>query len=249
MTMPNPHPFSNPRGFSLNQLLVIVAVIVIVASLMVPGMNQSRRASNERQASASLKTMASAEADFRANDRDGNGVNDFWTGDAKGLYTMTSAAVRGARGDLSDPPLRLIDLPLAASDLDRTRVAAGGENMDLSTFASPAPKDGYWVAALVADLSAGAADANSLYRLDTGGSLPMGKCHHPSKFGFITLPNSLRTARFVYILDEGHSVRRRALTCEVWTKGAAAPGLEAVQAEFQNWPSDKTLRSSWGRDG
>lgn len=249
MTMPDSHPCSDRRGFTVNHLMVIIAVIAVVASLMVPGLAQSRRASNERQASASLKTMASAEADFRANDRDGNGVNDFWTGDVKGLYTMTSAAVRGARGDPSDPPLRLIELPLAASDVDRTQISAGGENMDLSAFALPAPKDGYWTAALVADLSVDAEDPDGLYRADTGGDLPMGKCHHASKFGFITLPHSSRTGRFVHVLNEGNSIFRRALVGEIWTNRAVPPSLGRIPAEFQNWPADNTLKSIWGRGG
>jgi type II secretory pathway pseudopilin PulG len=51
-----------------------------------PQKRGAERASNERNASISLKTLSSAEADFRANDRDGNGVQDFWTGDVAGLY-------------------------------------------------------------------------------------------------------------------------------------------------------------------
>ena len=41
---------------------------------------------------SSLRTQTVAEADFRANDRDWDHVNDFWTVDVKGLYTMTGAA-------------------------------------------------------------------------------------------------------------------------------------------------------------
>ena len=44
--------------------------------------------SNERSASAALSELSVAEADFRANDRDRNGVNDFWTADIRGLYTF-----------------------------------------------------------------------------------------------------------------------------------------------------------------
>jgi hypothetical protein len=44
------------------------------------------RASNERNAATNMRALMSAEADFRANDRDRNGVNDFWTGDIAGLY-------------------------------------------------------------------------------------------------------------------------------------------------------------------
>jgi len=56
--------------------------------------------SAQGQVSASLKNMESAEADFRANDRDWNHANDFWTGDVAGLYAMTSADLgkSGGRG-------------------------------------------------------------------------------------------------------------------------------------------------------
>ena len=37
-----------------------------------------------RNASTSLKTIASAQADFRANDRDWNHVNDYWRDDIVG---------------------------------------------------------------------------------------------------------------------------------------------------------------------
>lgn len=81
-------------------------VIGIIAAIAIPGLLASQRASNERNASASLKTLASAEADFRANDRDGNGVRDFWTGDVRGLYFIS------ARGEA----IRLIELSVAQAD-------------------------------------------------------------------------------------------------------------------------------------
>jgi hypothetical protein len=51
-----------------------------------PQRAKQTRMFNERHASTTMKVLTSAEADFRANDRDGNGVNDFWTGDIAGLY-------------------------------------------------------------------------------------------------------------------------------------------------------------------
>ena len=61
---------------------------------------------NERTASQGLKMLATAEADFRANDRDGNRVNDFWTGDVSGLYFINPGGV----------PIQLIPLALAEAD-------------------------------------------------------------------------------------------------------------------------------------
>src|SRR6187455_327077 len=76
------------RGFTLIELMIVIAIIAIIAAIAIPGLLSSQRASNERNASTSLKTLSSAEADFRSNDRDWNHVNDFWTANVAGLYTM-----------------------------------------------------------------------------------------------------------------------------------------------------------------
>src|SRR5258708_732588 len=72
--------------------LVMVLAVAFVAAIIVFGvltLRSADRASNERIASTTLKQFTSAEAEFRANDRDRNGVNDFWTGDVSGLYSLT----------------------------------------------------------------------------------------------------------------------------------------------------------------
>jgi len=43
-------------------------------------------ARNDRIAVTMLYTLRSAEADFREHDRDGNGIQDYWTGDVAGLH-------------------------------------------------------------------------------------------------------------------------------------------------------------------
>jgi hypothetical protein len=85
----------------------------------------------ERSSSTSLKSLSSAEADFRANDRDGNGVKDFWRKDVAGFY-----AAPGADGR----PMKLIELSVACAD-DRPVT-------DLSAFGIRSPKVGYWYRAL-----------------------------------------------------------------------------------------------------
>ncbi|HZE96644.1 MAG TPA: hypothetical protein VE981_06445 [Planctomycetota bacterium] len=78
-----------------------------------------------------LKTLASAQADFRANDRDGNGINDFWRKDVAGLYVVPGTA--GA-------PIKLIELSTALAD--------SNPQTNISAFGVRGPKTGYWITAI-----------------------------------------------------------------------------------------------------
>jgi hypothetical protein len=75
--------------------------VLAVLAIVIPGLQASGRASGERTWSSSLKTLASAEAEFRGNDRDLNQKNDFWFWDVAGLYAL--------KGD-GGKPIKFIDL-------------------------------------------------------------------------------------------------------------------------------------------
>ena len=109
--------------------MIVIAIIAIIAAIAIPGLLSSSRASNERNASSSLKTFATAEADFFSNDRDGNRVSDYWTANVAGLYTMTHSSIPGS----TDDPLKLIELSIAGADTDDTVFPAGGENGVITT--------------------------------------------------------------------------------------------------------------------
>jgi hypothetical protein len=242
----SPRPPLNPgaRQFSLIHWVVVLVVLLIVASLAITGLFSSGAVSNDQMAWSRLKTLCSAEADFRANDRDGNHVNDFWTADVKSLYTLTSAAVPGARGGIEDPPIKLIELQLARADADGQFVSAGGENTDLSTYTDPFPKAGYWYAALSLDLSV-PGTAESTYKLDTGGTPKMGNCHNLSKFGFVAFPYSESAGPSVFIVNQNNTIFRTAPYEPVRTGTSMPPGLNGFRAVYQNWPNETDLKVSW----
>jgi prepilin-type N-terminal cleavage/methylation domain-containing protein len=232
------------QGLTLIEALVVIVVIGIIAAIFIPGLLSSGRVSNERNASTSLRTLTSAEADFRANDRDWNHVNDFWTADVKGLYTMTSAAIPGAQGGPTDPPIKLIELSLAGADVDGAMPVAGGENMPLSNFTVPSPKAGYWYAALVTDLSA-PPGIEITYRQDTGGTPRMGSCHNSTRFGFFAFPDSMSASKYVYIVNENNTVYRSAATGAVGSRKSNPPGLESLDPAYLQWPEEKVLKSRY----
>jgi type II secretory pathway pseudopilin PulG len=238
------HQDPRVNGFGPGEIIAAVIVVVFIAAVIVPSFLTSSRGNwHERNSSTSLKTLASAEADFRANDRDWNHVNDFWTADVRGLYTMTSAAVPGASpNSTTDPSIKLIELSVASADADDVEIPAGGEYLSITNFAVPSAKAGYWYAALRSDLQAGVS-----YRQDTGGTPKMGACHHEQKFGFMAFPDSPSAGKYVFMVNENSTIFRMEVKGRFRTGTSNPPGLGAVPPGSLHWPTDATLKSRWSK--
>lgn len=118
-----------PSAIKLGAAVFLVGLIIAIA---VPGFVVTSRASNDRNASSTLKTIGTAELDFRANDRDGDQIPYFWTGDVAGLYCI---------GRDRASAIKLIELSAAGAD---SAPLSGAYPVPIGSFITPGAKAGYW---------------------------------------------------------------------------------------------------------
>ena len=62
--MGKPNIWSKARGFSLIELLIVVAIILVISAIAIPNVLRARRQANESSAAANLKLIRDAEASY-----------------------------------------------------------------------------------------------------------------------------------------------------------------------------------------
>jgi hypothetical protein len=163
---------------------------------MAKEMGRSQVASNERNASTSLKTVATAEADFRANDRDWNHVNDFWVADVSGLWRILT----------NDGALKLIEMSVALADarpavpLDTAGALPSDAKTKLQILGKPSTKAGYSFAAI------------EKYEGENGAFVKydQGNGRHTFKFGFCAFPAEYGVkGKMTFVVTEDNIVYRK----------------------------------------
>jgi hypothetical protein len=184
-------------------LIAIGCVVVLLVGVKVP----ARHASGWRNGSATLKMIAIAEAEFRSMDRDGNGVNDFWTADVFGLYGLIPVAAGSnklpADSTSAASIIRLIEPSVAGAD-GQSRTAEYGK------------------IPISASIVCGSAKAGYLYRmfgwqddgacavplqLDTDGDdAYYGAVHHRNRFAVMAFPEMLEYRDHLLVISADNTI-------------------------------------------
>jgi len=207
-------PAAAPRSSGFLIVVIIIVVVVgglfavpLVAAIAIPGLVAAGRASKERNASASLKTITTAQADFRANDRDGNLVNDFWTADVFALYGMVPVEM----GQTSVPPdtadgsriIMLIEPSVAAAD-GLSQAGLYGNVRFGSSIVNGMAKAGYVYRAFGAD------EKGPLWE-DTDGNAFYGAAHARVRFAVAALPDTLSAGKLMFIVNQDNTIWKYGL--------------------------------------
>lgn len=67
----------NKKGFTLIELMIVIAIIAIIAAIAIPNLIEARKHGNEAAAIGALKTINTSQTLYREGDKDGNGTLDY----------------------------------------------------------------------------------------------------------------------------------------------------------------------------
>src|SRR5262245_942608 len=99
------------NGFSLLELLIVVAIILLIATIAIPSLLRSRQAANESHAVANLRTLNTAEVSYISSNQTFGALPELVTaGLLDGRYTAGSAGYN-------------FDVTLSGNSLDYTATA------------------------------------------------------------------------------------------------------------------------------
>lgn len=159
------------------------------ANFVVSGIVVHNKSVNHRNASLSLKTIAGAQAEFRAQDRDENKVTDYWVGDVAQLHSMRT----------NDRPegIGLIERSTALADIAPLGPIAFPDPTpyDIPGYRDPGPKAAYYFAVIPLQAD--------------GTPYDDGSHRNRTRYAYCAFPYSRNAGPWTFIVNEQNTIYRK----------------------------------------
>jgi prepilin-type N-terminal cleavage/methylation domain-containing protein len=228
-------------GFTLIELMIVIAIIAIIAAIAIPGILNAMRTANERNASGSMKHFQSEQTLFKTADGDSNGNSDYWIGDIAGLYRIASANSSVNQGiKLVEPSVASADAaPITAA----TATSWGVNYSSVTSIGTWSPKAGYWFRVLV----------NHQIGAVTMAYNAGGRGRNFDRFGVIAVPHSyLGSGKLIFILNEEGTHFKRDAGAQIGSGTNPNPGCwlnaASVPVPGPTEPAGVSAVDTWPRD-
>lgn len=184
------------KGFTLIELMIVIAIIAIIAAIAIPGILSAIRSSNERNASASLKQVSNAQPMFRS----GGGLGAYYyVADVAGLNWGKVPSATTNAGYIADETMAKADDAPKANGTNFDWDADGTNDWTINGTppAAALPKSSYLFGKLTTDETAAA------YAAVAGGA-------NTGKYGFYARPGTYPSSgRYQFHLNESGSVAQK----------------------------------------
>ena len=182
------------KGFTLIELMIVVAIIAIIAAIAIPSLLRSRMAANETAAAASSKAFAEAEEIYHRTDYNHDGVLEYATA-LRGVNSLLETT--SGLGDLA-----LIDKFFGMAEGDQR----GGTNPGV-------PKAGYVFTVLTGQ---GIAATGGARPYVTAAIPPQVAPHMTLGYGLSCIPSAYDgTGRNAFIINNNGTIFQKDRTSTV----------------------------------
>ena len=115
------------KGFTLIELMIVIAIIAIIAAIAIPNLIEARKSGNESSAIGSLKAITTSETMFAQADKDTDGRNNYASNlSALGAVTCGSLIDSALSGGSKTGYAFFSTRGAAAGDLDCALWCASG---------------------------------------------------------------------------------------------------------------------------